>query len=59
VTLTSTAGRFRGVTGITAEEAADLSGLSEEWRSRQEPFPGGGQRGHKSDSQKQHTEQLS
>ena len=39
VILTSAAGGFGGVTGVTIEEAADLSGLSEYWRGRQEPFP--------------------
>ena len=40
--LTSAASRFCWVTGVTIEEAADLSGLSEDWRGRQEPFPKGG-----------------
>lgn len=44
VILTSAASRFCRVTGVTIEEAADLSGLSEDRRSREEPFPKGGQR---------------
>lgn len=43
--LTSAASGFCRVTGVTIEEAADLPGLSEDWRSRQEPFPKGGQGG--------------
>lgn len=43
VILTSAASRFCWVTRVTIEEAADLSGLSEDWRGRQEPFPKGGQ----------------
>lgn len=45
--LTSAASRFCRVTGVTIEEAADLSGLSEDRRSREEPFPKGGQRPNK------------
>lgn len=39
--LTSVKSRFSRVTGITVEEAADPPGLSEKWRSRQEPLSGG------------------
>lgn len=49
VTLTSAACRFCRVTGVTIEEAADLSGLSKDRRSRQEPFPKGGQKGRERD----------
>lgn len=49
VILTSAASRFCRVTGVTIEEAADLSGLSEDRRSREEPFPKGGQRGRDRD----------
>lgn len=37
--LTSAAGWFCRVAGVTVEEAADPPGLLEDWRSRQEPFP--------------------
>lgn len=37
MTLTSAA--VCRVTGVTVEKAADFSGLSEDRRSRQEPFP--------------------
>lgn len=43
--LTSAAGGFCRVTGVAVEEGADLSGLSKDWRSRQEAFPVGGRRG--------------
>lgn len=37
--LTSATRRFSRVSGVAFEEAADPPGLSEDWRSRQEPFP--------------------
>ncbi len=43
--LTSAACTFCRVTGVATEEAADLSSLSEDRRSRQEPLPKSGQRG--------------
>lgn len=43
--LTSAAGRFCRVTGVTVEEAAHLPGLSEDWRRGQELFPEGRHRG--------------
>lgn len=39
--LTSATSRFGSATGITVEEAADLSGLPEQWRRRQEPLSTG------------------